>query len=206
VPVDPTFVKLAVEVGVRPIVLLSSGAIEEMGDERLLSAERRVRSSDVEWTILRPSWLNQNCDEGIFQPRVMGGQVLMPVGDLRQAFVDAHDVAAVAAAALTTPGHGGQAYELRGPNALTFAEAVDIISRTSGRQVQFDGSADAYVAAQTGEGRHEEDVRAEVDMFDALVRRCHDEPDGLIEDITGEPATTFEAYAAAGAAGGAWRD
>jgi uncharacterized protein YbjT (DUF2867 family) len=41
VPVDPRFVTLAVDGGVRRIVLLSSGAVEEMGDDRLLAAERR---------------------------------------------------------------------------------------------------------------------------------------------------------------------
>lgn len=206
VPVDPAFVELAVEVGVQRIVLLSSGAIEEMQDERLLSAEQSVRSTAVEWTILRPSWLDQNFDEGFFRPAVMAGQVLMPVGDLRQAFVDAADVAAVAATVLTEPGHAGHTYELHGPQALTFAEAVEIIAQAAGRPVSFDGSVDAYVAAQTAQGRNEEEARAEVQAFEALARRGHDEPNGLVQEVTGEPATTFQAYASAAAAGGAWRD
>ncbi|MFC7101958.1 SDR family oxidoreductase [Nonomuraea rubra] len=78
VPVDPAFVSLAVERGVERIVLLSSGAIEAMGDERLLAAERTVRDSGAEWTILRPSWFNQNFDEGFFRPAIMAGEVLIP--------------------------------------------------------------------------------------------------------------------------------
>ncbi|TDD64655.1 hypothetical protein E1262_27540 [Jiangella aurantiaca] len=39
VPVDPAFVALAVESGVRRIVLLSSRGVEAMGDQRLLDAE-----------------------------------------------------------------------------------------------------------------------------------------------------------------------
>lgn len=52
VDIDPEFVRLAVARGVRRLVLLSSGAVEEMGDQRLLSAERIVRTSGAAWTIL----------------------------------------------------------------------------------------------------------------------------------------------------------
>jgi len=56
-----------------------------------------VRNCGADWTIRRPSWFNQNFDEGCFCPSVMAGEVAMPVGDLRQAFTDASDIAAVAA-------------------------------------------------------------------------------------------------------------
>jgi hypothetical protein len=67
--IDPSFVSCAVERGVRHIVLRSSQAIETMGDERLLAAERTVRESGADWTIVWPSWFNKNFDEGFFHPR-----------------------------------------------------------------------------------------------------------------------------------------
>ena len=115
---DPSLVRLAVEQGVRHIVLLSSRGIEAMGDERLLAAERTVRESGADWTIVRPDWFNQNFDEGFFRPAVLAGELALPLGDLRQAIVDADDIAAVAAAALTEDGHAGQRYELTGPRAV----------------------------------------------------------------------------------------
>jgi uncharacterized protein YbjT (DUF2867 family) len=105
-----------------------------MGDERLMAAERTVRKSGADWTIVRPSWFNQNFDEGVFRAAVMAGELAVPLGDLRQAFVDADDIAAVAAAALTEDGHAGQSYELTGPRALSFAEALEIVAgRRAGR-------------------------------------------------------------------------
>jgi uncharacterized protein YbjT (DUF2867 family) len=95
-PVEPAFVRLAVDEGVRRIVLLSSRGIEVMGDERLIAAERTVRASGAEWAIVRPDWFNQNFDEGFFQPAVLAGQLALPLGDHRDAFVDADDIAAVA--------------------------------------------------------------------------------------------------------------
>lgn len=54
--------------------------------------------------------------------------------------MDADDIAAVAAAALTEDGHTGKRYELTGPRALSFAEALEIIGRASGRSVRFRGT------------------------------------------------------------------
>ncbi|RBY85276.1 SDR family oxidoreductase [Blastococcus sp. TF02A-26] len=205
-PVDPGFVARAVESGVRRIVLLSSGAVEEMGDQRLLDAERLVQDCGAEWTVLRPSWFDQNFDEGFFRPGVMAGEVVMPVGDLRQAFVDAGAVAAVAAAALTRDGHAGQVYEVRGPEALTFDEAVATIARVSGRRVRFVGDPGAYRDALTAAGQPGEVTEAELAAFAALRARGDDEPDDVVERLTGRPPTTFPDYAAAAAARGAWRD
>ncbi len=204
-PVDPAFVAAAVDHGVRRIVLLSSSAVEEMGDQRLLDAERLVRDSGAEWTVLRPSWFDQNFDEGFFAPSVMAGEVLMPVGDLRQAFVDAGDIAAVAAAALTRDDHAGQVLGVRGPQALTFAEAVATIARVSGREVRFDGDPEAYRAALTAAGQPEEVTEAELAAFSALRSRGDDEPDDVVERVTGRPPTTFADYATTAAARGAWR-
>jgi len=203
--VDPAFVDLAVQAGVLQIVLLSSGAIEEMGDQRLLAAEQAVRESGSRWTILRPSWFDQNFDEGFLHPAVLDGEVLMPVGDLRQAFVDAGDIAAVAAAVLTGDGHAEQTYELPGPQALSFAEAVATIGRASGRAVSFSGSPERYLQAQVDAGRPREAALGEVQAFAALRTRGDDEPNDVVAQVTGRPPTTFEDYATRAALRGAWR-
>ena len=204
-PVDPGFVAQAVDSGVRRIVLLSSSAVEEMGDQRLLDAERLVHDSGAEWTVLRPSWFDQNFDEGFFAPGVLAGEVLMPVGDLRQAFVDAGDIAAVAAVALTRDGHAGQVYEVRGPQALSFHEAVATIAEVSGRRVRFVGDPDAYRAALTAAGQPPEVTEGELAAFAALRERGDDEPNDVVERVTGRPPTTFADYATDAATRGAWR-
>ncbi|MBR8745006.1 SDR family NAD(P)-dependent oxidoreductase, partial [Nocardiopsis sp. MG754419] len=51
------------------------------------------------------------------------------------------DIAAVAVAALTEPGHHGRTYELSGPRALTLDEAVAEISTALGRPVRYEAIA-----------------------------------------------------------------
>lgn len=203
-PVDPAFVRIAVEQGVRRMVLLSSRGIEAMGDERLLAAERTVRESGAEWTILRPDWFDQNFDEGFFQPAIMAGALAMPVGDARQAFVDAGDIAAVAAAVLTGDGHAGRTYEVTGPRALTFGEAVAAVAEASGRPVRFGGADDDYRAQQAALGAPTEQTEAEIAAFAALRGLGDQRPSDAVERVTGRPPKGFEEYAAEAAARGAW--
>ncbi|MEV0387638.1 NAD(P)H-binding protein [Nonomuraea sp. NPDC050643] len=200
-PVDPAFVALAEAQGVGRIVLLSSSGIEIMGDERLMAAERTVRDSGAAWTILRPSWFAQNFDEGFLQPAITAGEVMLPMGDVGQAFVDAGDIAAVAAAALTEEGHAGRSYEITGPRSLPFGEAVEIIGRAIGRELRYLGGDEDYIAAQGFSGQ----AIAEAKTFAAL-RDLGDQPvSEAVSQVTGRPPKPFETYAREAAAAGAWR-
>ncbi|MBB5958751.1 uncharacterized protein YbjT (DUF2867 family) [Saccharothrix tamanrassetensis] len=203
-PIDPAFVREAVDQGVRRLVLLSSRGIEAMRDERLLAAEATVKASGAAWTIVRPDWFNQNFDEGFFRPAVEAGELALPVGDLAQAFVDADDIAAVAATALTEDGHEGQTYELTGPRALTFGEALDLIGRASGRSLTFRGSPDDYRAQQAALGMPADQTEEEVAAFQRLVESAQPtdarppaaRTTTAVADVTGREPVDFADYAA----------
>ncbi|MPV35807.1 NAD(P)H-binding protein [Georgenia subflava] len=204
VEVDPRFVGRAVEQGARRLVLLSSKAIDVMGDQRLLDAEATVKAAGVGWTVVRADWLDQNFDEGFLRDAVAGGEVVLPLGDVRQTLNDADDVAAVAVAALTEEGHEGRTYELSGPEALSFGEAVGIVAEAVGRPVRYQGDAEAYVDVMTGLGRDRAEVLAEVAAFDALRRSGDAVADDTVERVTGRRPKDFRTYAAEAAAAGAW--
>lgn len=127
-----SFAKLAVGSGVRRLVLLSG-----RGEEEAQLSEQALRDSGAEWTILRASWFCQNFSESFLLDMVLSGEVALPVQDVAEPFIDAEDIADVAAAALTDDQHIGQLYELTGPRALTFAEAVEAISKASGLDIRY---------------------------------------------------------------------
>ncbi|MER5261285.1 NAD(P)H-binding protein [Actinosynnema sp. NPDC002837] len=197
-PVEPGFVAEAVARGVRRFVLLSTRGVVEMGDERLLAAERLVRESGVGWTVLRPDWFDQNFDEGFFRPSVLAGELVLPLGEKEQAFVDAGDIAAVAAAALTEDGHEGEVYEVTGPEALSFPQALDVLARVTGREVEFRGTPADYRAVVPPD-LAEEQIKA----WDALA---DGEPTDTVARITGREPKSFHDYAVEAWEGGAWRD
>lgn len=126
------FITAAKKSGVKKIVLLSG-----RGEQEAQACEELVQQSGLAWTILRCAWFSQNFSEGAFLDPVLAGHVALPAGDVKEPFVDVDDIADVAVAALTAPGHDGQLYELTGPRLMTFAEAVGEISKAAGKQIQY---------------------------------------------------------------------
>lgn len=118
--------------GVSRIVLLSG-----RGEAEAQRAERILQASGADWTILRCSWFMQNFSEGLFARPLQSGELALPVGEVGEPFVDVDDIADVAVAAFTDPRHIGQLYELTGPQALSFAQAVQHIAHASGREIRY---------------------------------------------------------------------
>jgi len=126
------FVDKAVAHGVSRFVLLSG-----RGEEEAQACEKIVQAVDVEWTIVRASWFMQNFSEGEFLQLVLGGTIALPAADVPEPFIDVNDIADVAVAALTEPGHAYEIYEVTGPRLLTFTELAKEISAAAEREVQF---------------------------------------------------------------------
>ena len=57
----------AYQTGVRRVVLHSDRSVDIMNVAHLREAERQVRESGCEWTIVRPDWFNQDF-ETFFAP------------------------------------------------------------------------------------------------------------------------------------------
>ncbi|WP_405642534.1 NAD(P)H-binding protein [Streptomyces uncialis] len=150
------FVRLAADQGVERLVLLSARVWEELdnGSREGLAVEDAVTGSGLAWTILRPAWFAQNFTEAPFVNTLLtAGELRLPTGEGREAFVDLDDLAEVAAVALTEDGHAGRTYVLSGPRALTFGEAVAEISAAAGRPLTFVALTDEeYLAEQKAAG------------------------------------------------------
>lgn len=124
--------ELAVAAGVQRLVLLSG-----RGEEEAERCEQIVQQSGAEWTIVRAGWFNQNFSESFLLETILAGEIALPVGDVREPFIDADDIADVVVAALTESGHAGQLYEVTGPRLLTFPEAAAEIAAATGRDIRF---------------------------------------------------------------------
>jgi uncharacterized protein YbjT (DUF2867 family) len=61
----------------------------------------------------------------------------LPAGDGKSSFIDVRDLAECAAAALTDNRFTGQAYDLTGPEALSYAEAANILSEVTEKPITY---------------------------------------------------------------------
>lgn len=179
------------------VVLLSARAPGQSGDDHLERFEAAVRGSDRTWTIVRPSWFAQNFTEGFFAPGIAEGALALPVGEGREPFIDADDIAAVAVAALTEPGHEGRTYELSGPGTLTFAEAVAAIAAASGREIAFaDVDPDAWAAGMRTHEVPEPVIATLAHLFAAIRAGENDHVSTGVADALGRPPTSVADWAA----------
>jgi uncharacterized protein YbjT (DUF2867 family) len=196
-----SFADLAVESGVRRLVLLSG-----RGEEEAERAERAVRDSGAELTVLRSTWFAQNFSEDYYwREMVQAGEVALPAGDTLEPFVDAEDITDVAVAALTDDRHIGELYELTGPRLLTFAEAVLEISRAVGREIRYVPiSTEDFAAAAAEQGVPSDVVEMLSFIFGEVLdgRNAH-LADGVQRALGREPRN-FSDYARDAAATGIW--
>lgn len=134
------FVEAAAGAGVRHIVNLSAIGADADAPEGFGKwhgqSEKHLKTSGLAWTMLRPNSFMQNL---LGQARQIAatGRIFQSVGDARISFIDARDIAAVAARTLTEAGHEGQTYLLSGPEALTFRDVAAKLSEASGRKIMY---------------------------------------------------------------------
>ncbi len=190
----PRFIDHAVAAGASRLVLLSAPRAGEEGHP-LHAAERAVRESGAGWTILRPQWFAQNFSEGPWAPGIREGVLALPAGGGGAPFVDAEDIADVAAAALTDDRHAGRVYDLTGPRTVGFGEAVGLIARAAGREIEYvDVEPEAFIERQIAYGVPENVARLLTGLLAELREgRGADLGDG-VERALGRPARTFEDF------------
>ncbi|ANP52992.1 uncharacterized protein YbjT (DUF2867 family) [Streptomyces griseochromogenes] len=200
----PRFVNEAVTMGVRRLVLLSAPRAGEE-DHPLHTAEQAVRGSGVEWAVLRPNWFSQNFSEGPWLSGILGGTLTLPTGDGRTPFVDAEDIAAVAASALTEDRHSGQTYELTGPRAISFGEAAGLIADATGRTIRHvDVAPDAFIEHQLAAGASPDVARLLTEVLVAIGSGSQATLSDDVERALGRPPRSFEDFVTEAAASGSW--
>jgi uncharacterized protein YbjT (DUF2867 family) len=186
--------------GVEHVVLLSSRSVVG-GDpsnaivQMWMTSEEAVRSSGVAWTLVRPSGFASNALRWLPQLRA-GDLVRAPFANAPIASIDPHDIAAVAAVALTTEGHESRSYALSGPEAQIPAKQVEILARVLGRDLRFEAQPDEEARAELGRSAPAGFVDA---FFRFFVKGEFDDAVVLatVAEVTGQAPRTFEQWARA---------
>lgn len=135
------FAQEAIKQGVKHTVFLSvSGA-----DTNRIVPHHKVEvflKSTESYTILRPGFFAQNLEDAYLKDILEQDRIYVPAGQAKVAFVDLRDVASVAAQALVRPAdHHRQGYTLTGPEAVSFAQAAQLLTECLGRQIHYQAAS-----------------------------------------------------------------
>ena len=192
-----SFLDLAEAAGVRHVTYLSAFGIDQAPPQvayRAVELDLMGRGA-VTHSILRPAWFMQNFSETFLKP--VDGVITVPTGDGAEAFVDAEDIAAVAAATLASPDtHAGAQYAPTGPGALTVSDAADVIADVTGQPVKYnDTDRDAWIDGSVAAGvpaAYGEVLR----MLTETIASGHgSRPNNDVQNVTGRPPISFADFA-----------
>ncbi|TDD24608.1 NAD(P)H-binding protein [Nonomuraea diastatica] len=180
-------VALAVKAGVRRATVL--GGREDGALEQALAA------SDLEWTLLHPVEFMSNTLQWWAHSIRTEGVIKEPFGDRLSALVHERDIAAVAAKVLVEGGHGGKAYTLTGPEAITLKEKVAILGSAIGKDVAFvELTVDEARAKWAADGMGEQTI-------EFLIGALGNTPEvgytvvPTVREVTGQEARGFAQWA-----------
>lgn len=192
-------IEAAKRAGVKHIVKLSViGAPEESYSFGKLHrrAEKAIEESGIAWTFLRPNGFMDNMHNYMSGSIRGQGAFYSSTGDAKIAHVDVRDIAAVAAKALTEPGHEGKSYTLTGPEGLTYAEIAAKLSAASGRTINYVNVRDEDIkAGMTGGGTPEAYADAYVDLMRFYRTGVASQVSPDVKNVTGRDPIPFDQYA-----------
>ena len=195
VPLIEPFLAEARRQGVRRVVLLSSSAMPE-GVPPLGVVHGLIRATVPEWAVLRPSWFMQNfTGEHSAAIGVRAGEIVSATGAARVAFIDADDIAAVAAHALTDQVPHNTDHVLTGPEALGYAEAAEIIGTWTGTPVRHRSLSTEDLAAHLTRTGLPAEFAVFLAALDEDIRGgAEDRVTDAVERITGRPPRGFREF------------
>lgn len=196
---DAAFISAACGVGVERVVKLSAAGVVDAGADDLVTRRQRanedlLRGCGVGWTLLRPRAFMSNCLSWVDSVRGEG-VVRGLYGMSPNACVDPRDVAEVAVRVLTEEEHGGCAYTLTGPEAVTAAGQTRELGRLLGIPLRFEELTPDQARAALGR-------RYPPPVAEALLASAERQRAGAkaqVEDtvriLTGRPARSFRQWA-----------
>lgn len=192
------FIEQALGAGVGRFVLLSASSLPEggpmMGAVHALLKQRAPR-----WTALRPTWFMQNFSEQQHRPTIQKeGAIYSATDDGRVPFIDAGDIAAVAAEALLRPDFASGDLVLTGPAPLSYDEVARLLSAACGRRIEHRRLSEEQLAARfQATGLPPAYAAALAALDRSIAAGAEDRVTDTVERVTGRAPTDFATFAAA---------
>lgn len=193
-------VRAAKSSGVSHIVKLSALGADDPEDYFVLSrmhreTEEEIERSGIAYTHLRPNGFMQNILTFAGTIKAQGA-FYAPFGEAKVSYVDGRDVAAVAFSALTEDGHEGKAYDITGPEPISYQDMARELSSALGREVKHvEVPVEAARGAMVGMGMSEWLADALVGLFNLYNEGRAARVTDAVHEVTGRDPLAFAQFA-----------
>ncbi|HEV7308273.1 SDR family oxidoreductase [Ensifer sp.] len=187
-------VKTAAARGIK-IVLMTVIGVDADDSIPYRQVELLLEKSGTPYVILRPNWFADNF-HSYWIEGIRHGTISVPAAEGKTSFIDARDIAESAAVALTSDAFNGRAFNLTGPEALSYDEAAAILSRVTGRPIAYAPVDDeTFVDILTGAGVPSDYARFLASIFYPVRQGWVATPTGDVKTLTGHEPRSVETYA-----------
>lgn len=182
--------------GLRKVVLMTAMGANADENAPMRKAERRLEASGLAYNIIRPNWFMQNFNTFWLHGIQSAGQIFLPVGAAKGSFIDARDIAAVAARLLSGAEFDNRDFDLTGARALDHAEVAAILTQTTGKQIGFtDITPEAMLQGLMGAGLPQDYAEFLVLILGYFKAGYSERTTDAVQQITGQAPRTIEQYA-----------
>jgi len=180
------------------VVLMSAMGADADDNAPLRKAELHLQGSGLAWNVIRPNWFMQNFNTFWIQGILEHGTIFLPVGTAKGSFIDARDIAAVAAALLTgdRPELANRAFDLTGAVALDHDQVAAILSRETGRTIRYqDIPPQDMLAGLLGAGLPKPYAEFLIVILGYFKAGYSERTTDAVQVITGQAPRSLEQYA-----------
>lgn len=189
------FIDKTKEMGVRHVVFNSALKADSDEQNPLRIIEQHLLKSGLECIILRPNFFMENFSTGWTAPMMASGQIYLAAGDAKTSFISVSDVAGVAAVCFEEKRSGAQ-YNLTGAEALSYEEAVRMISAVSGRTVTYHPiSEKEMIQGALEQGMPESAIQYISQLFTLVRKGLMAEITDSVRELTGKAPISFKEFA-----------
>jgi uncharacterized protein YbjT (DUF2867 family) len=181
--------------GLKKVVLMTAMGANAVETSPFRRAEIALEQSGLPYNIIRPNWFMQNFNTFWIHGIRDQGKIQLPAGTAKTSFIDARDIAAVAAQLLTSDRFDNRDFDLTGPQALDHADVAREISKATGGKVVYEEIAPATLKqGLLSAGLPEDYVDFLVMIFGFLREGYNARTTDNVEHILGHAPGDFRSY------------
>jgi uncharacterized protein YbjT (DUF2867 family) len=197
------FLQLAVRTGARRLVFLGMASLPAGGPAHG-QVHQWLKDNSDDWAVLSPSAFMQNFSEGPYLATIRDEDTFYSnTGTGRVPFISAEDIASAALAALMAPTPLNSDLTLTGEESISYDRVAELISQACGRPISHTHiSTDELIERFLARGLPEPTARFLAAGYQTIATGYQDRTTDDFKSLTGNRATTFEAFAKANA--GVW--
>ena len=131
------FIQKCKEAGVEQIVFLSLLGAEKNPFPPHHKIEKAILESKIPYTFIRPSFFMQNLSTTHSEDIKLRDDLFIPSGKAKISFIDTRDIGEIIGRTLIENGHGNKAYTITGPEAITYFQVADSMTKILGRKITY---------------------------------------------------------------------